>query len=133
LKPGKLTDDEWKIMRTHPQHGADILIGAAAELGSQSLLDVAREIALAHHEKWDGSGYPQGLKDEAIPVSARITAIADVYDALRDHRPYKPGFEHEAARRIILEGRGTHFDPMMVDVFEHIHMDFGRLYDEIKK
>jgi putative two-component system response regulator len=133
LKPGKLTDEEWIIMRTHPRHGADILTGAAAELGSQSLLDVAREIALAHHEKWDGSGYPQGLKGEAIPVSARITAIADVYDALRDKRPYKPGFDHEAACQIILEGKGSHFDPMLIDVFEHIQVEFGRLYDEIKK
>ncbi|MDR1873724.1 MAG: response regulator [Synergistaceae bacterium] len=133
LKPGKLDDEEWKIMKTHPQHGADILTGAATELGSQSLLDVAREISLAHHEKWDGSGYPSGLKGEAIPISARITSISDVYDALRDKRPYKAGFDHEAARKIILEGRGTHFDPLLTDVFDQIHPEFGRLYDTIKK
>jgi putative two-component system response regulator len=133
LKTGKLTDEEWKIMKTHPQHGADILTDAAAELGSQSLLDVAREIALAHHEKWDGGGYPHGLKGEAIPISARITSVADVYDALRDKRPYKPGFDHETARQIILEGRGTHFDPLLTDVFERVHPEFGRLYDTIKK
>lgn len=133
LKPGKLTDEEWKIMRTHPVHGADILTDAASELGSKSLLDAAREIALAHHEKWDGTGYPYGLKGEAIPLSARATAVADVYDALRDKRPYKDGLDHEGARKIILEGRGSHFDPTLVDVFDHIHPEFGRLYDSVKK
>lgn len=132
LKPGKLTDEEWTIMKTHTSQGADLLTEAATELGSRSLLDTAREIALFHHEKWDGSGYPKGLKGEEIPLSARITTIADVYDALRSRRPYKDLFSHEAARRTILEERGTHFDPLLTDVFALIHPEFDRLYIEIQ-
>ncbi len=132
LKPGKLTEEEWGVMKTHPMHGANILAEAAAELGSKSLLDVAREISLAHHEKWDGSGYPGGLKGAAIPLSARITTVGDVYDALRNVRPYKNCFTHEAAYEIIMEGRGTHFDPLLIDVFALVHAEFDKLYNEVK-
>ncbi|MEW7864692.1 HD domain-containing phosphohydrolase [Aeromonas diversa] len=117
LKPGKLTDEEFAIMKRHPQIGADALASAEAQLGSNSFLRLAREIALTHHEKWDGSGYPAGLVGEAIPLSGRLMAIADVYDALISARVYKPAFSHEEAREIIVRGRGSHFDPALVDAF----------------
>lgn len=117
LKRGKLDPEEWAIMRTHPRHGADLLEKAVAEYGAKSLLDVAREVALGHHEKWDGSGYPQGLAGLAIPLSARLTAVADVYDALRSVRPYKEGFPHEEAMRMIAADSGAHFDPVLVEAF----------------
>lgn len=117
LKPGKLTDEEFAIMKRHPQIGADALASAEAQLGSNSFLRLAREIALTHHEKWDGSGYPAGLAGEAIPLSGRLMAIAGVYDALISARVYKPAFSHEEAREIIVRGRGSHFDPALVDAF----------------
>jgi HD-GYP domain-containing protein (c-di-GMP phosphodiesterase class II) len=114
-KKGKLTPEEWEEMRRHPTYGFEIL------RESPRLL-MAADIARCHHEKWDGSGYPAGVKGRAIPLSARIVAIADVYDALRSSRPYKPGFSHEEACRIILEGDGridprAHFDPDLLEVF----------------
>ena len=120
LKPGKLTDGEWVVMRQHPLKGAEILDEALSELETDSMLDVAREIALYHHEKWDGSGYPNRLKDMEIPLAARIMAIADVYDALITKRPYKDAMPKEKAREIILADKGTHFDPVLVDVFERV-------------
>jgi len=117
LKPGKLTDEEFVIMKTHAQIGADALAIAEEGLGTNSFLTFAREISLAHHEKWDGSGYPAGLKGVEIPCSGRLMAVADVYDALISKRVYKPAFSHEKAKRIIIEGRGTHFDPDIVDAF----------------
>lgn len=117
LKPGKLTDEEFAIMKRHPQIGADALASAEAQLGSNSFLRLAREISLTHHEKWDGSGYPAGLAGEAIPLSGRLMAVADVYDALISKRVYKPAFTHEEAKAIIVQGRGSHFDPGMVDAF----------------
>ena len=129
-KPGKLTDDEFVIMKTHAQIGADALADAAANLGDSSFLSLAREIALTHHEKWDGTGYPNGLAGTAIPLSGRLMALADVYDALRSPRVYKPAFSHEKAKSIILEGRGSHFDPDIVDAFLMIERDIERLsYD----
>ena len=117
LKPGKLTDEEFAIMKRHPQIGADALASAEAQLGSNSFLRLAREISLTHHEKWDGSGYPAGLAGELIPLSGRLMAVADVYDALISKRVYKPAFTHEEAKAIIVQGRGSHFDPGMVDAF----------------
>lgn len=117
LKPGKLTDEEFAIMKRHPQIGADALASAEAQLGSNSFLRLAREISLTHHEKWDGSGYPAGLAGEAIPLSGRLMAVADVYDTLISKRVYKPAFTHEEAKAIIVQGRGSHFDPGMVDAF----------------
>ncbi|MEW5893594.1 MAG: two-component system response regulator [Pseudomonadota bacterium] len=117
-KPGKLTPQEFEIMKTHTTLGHDAILAAEAKLdASTSFLRVAREIAHAHHEKWDGSGYPQGLAGEAIPLSARLMALADVYDALISQRVYKPAFPHEQAVRIIAEGRGSHFDPDLTDAF----------------
>ncbi|WP_372694702.1 HD domain-containing phosphohydrolase [Immundisolibacter sp.] len=118
LKSGKLTPEEWEIMRRHPTYGRDALAQAEAELGDQgsSFLRYAREIAHCHHEKWDGSGYPQGLRGDEIPISARLMAVADVYDALISRRPYKQPYTHQEAIALIQEGRGGHFDPDIVDV-----------------
>jgi putative two-component system response regulator len=118
LKPGKLTEDEWRIMRTHTILGAEAIELAERDVkGSAEFLSLAKEIARWHHEKWDGSGYPDGLKGEAIPVSARLMAVADVFDALISSRVYKSSMSVDDAREIILEGRGQHFDADIVDVF----------------
>lgn len=124
LKPGKLTDEEFEIMKGHAQIGADALAVAEEQLGSNSFLQIAREISLTHHEKWDGRGYPKGLKGEEIPISGRLMALADVYDALTSKRVYKPAFPHEKARDIIVEGRGSHFDPTVVDAFLALEQTF---------
>jgi len=112
LKPGKLDADEWEIMKTHARIGADLLDGHPAPL-----LRMARDIALTHHEKWDGSGYPQGLAGEAIPLVGRIVAVADVFDALTSARPYKPAWPLERATAYLAEQRGRHFDPRLVELF----------------
>lgn len=112
LKPGKLDDDEWKIMRQHPAMGAAIIGDHKDEL-----LHAARSIALTHHEKWDGSGYPMGLKGETIPIFGRIIAIADVFDALTTERPYKKAWTVEASLKLIQEGAGSHFDPNLMAAF----------------
>jgi len=124
LKPGKLNDDEWQQMKSHSQIGYNALFRAEEELGSSSFLEIAKEIALTHHEKWDGSGYPQGLKGNEIPISGRFMAIADVYDALISKRVYKHAFSHEQAVKIILVEKGTHFDPDIVDAFEQLQAEF---------
>lgn len=112
LKPGALTIEEWNIMKLHTVIGAEILKGSRIKY-----LKAAEKIALYHHEKWDGSGYPEGLKGPKIPLFARITAIADVFDALTTSRPYRKGLSLEEAFEIIARGRGTHFDPDLVDIF----------------
>jgi putative two-component system response regulator len=112
LKPGKLDPDEWKIMQTHTRIGADILSGHESDL-----LEMARVIALTHHEKWDGSGYPQGLVGEDIPLPGRIVALADVFDALTSVRPYKQAWNIDAAVQFIRDNSGSHFDPGLVEVF----------------
>lgn len=115
LKPGKLDDQEWQLMRKHPEFGAHIIGEHESEL-----LIMAREIALAHHEKWDGSGYPHGLKGEEIPLSARIIAIADVFDALTTERPYKKAWSVKEAVALIDEESGKHFDPSLVAIFHEV-------------
>lgn len=118
-KPGPLTSEEWVVMKTHARLGAEAIEAAAADGGDEpGFLAVACEIAHWHHEKWDGSGYPDGLAGEAIPVSARLMALADVFDALISRRCYKPPMPPEEARRIIADGRGRHFDPDVVDAFD---------------
>ncbi|MDY7579525.1 response regulator [Herbaspirillum sp. RTI4] len=112
-KNGKLDADEWAIMRKHPEIGADILGDAV-----NPLLALASVVALTHHEKWDGSGYPKQLKDEEIPLSGRIVAISDVFDALTSKRPYKEGWAVDAAIVEIKKGAGTHFDPSLIDALE---------------
>ncbi len=112
LKPGKLDNDEWVVMREHVRIGAEII----GEHPS-GLLRMARSIALTHHEKWDGSGYPNGIKGEAIPVEGRIVAIADVFDALTSERPYKKAWSVEDAIAFLREQSGRHFDPSLVELF----------------
>jgi putative two-component system response regulator len=125
LKPGKLTPEEFEIMKTHTTLGRDTILAAEKLIETPStFLRLAREIAHYHQEKWDGSGYPEGLAGEAIPLSARLMALADVYDALISRRVYKPPFPHEKAVAIITEGRGKHFDPMMVEAFLEIQGEF---------
>ncbi|MBO4808923.1 MAG: HD domain-containing protein [Lachnospiraceae bacterium] len=116
-KPGKLTDEEFEIMKTHTLHGARIVENAMAIVPDSDYLNEARNIATYHHEKWDGSGYPKGLKGEEIPLSARVMAVADVFDALVSKRSYKEPFPFEKAVDIIREGSGKHFDPTVVEVF----------------
>ncbi len=111
-KPGKLDEADWQVMRTHTTMGASILSGSSAEF-----MKLAETIAISHHEKWDGKGYPQGIKGTDIPQGGRIVALADVFDALTSERPYKKPMPIEKAFSIIVEGRGTHFDPDMVDAF----------------
>jgi putative two-component system response regulator len=116
-KPGKLTPDEFNVMKTHTTIGAETLNAVTTAHQNAAYLIMAREIALTHHERWDGSGYPHGLKGQSIPLCGRITAVADVYDALTSKRSYKDAFSHEKAVEIIKEGSGNHFDPRMVDAF----------------
>lgn len=125
LKPGKLTVEEFEIMKTHSYIGYKAIQTAEEQLECEVVfLKTAKEIAYTHHEKWDGTGYPQGLKGEAIPISGRLMAVADVYDALINRRIYKDKIPHAEAVRIMLEGRGSHFDPDMIDAFMEIQADF---------
>ncbi len=129
-KPGSLTTDEFAEIRNHTLYAVDIL-------GDSEWLEMARQIAMTHHEKWDGSGYPRGLVGDDIPISGRIVAIADIYDALRDARGYKPAFSHDEACHIILEGDGRvqpeHFDPRLLNIFRENHRVFEAIYDKIKE
>ncbi|MDP1999358.1 MAG: two-component system response regulator [Rhodoferax sp.] len=118
LKPGPLTPPEWEIMKTHARLGSEAIDRAEQDISTPlEFLSVAKEIAHWHHEKWDGSGYPDGLAGDAIPVSARLMAVADVFDALISVRVYKVGKTYAQASEIIASGRGKHFDPDMVDAF----------------
>jgi len=125
LKPGRLDPAEFEIMKTHASLGHQAIEKAERQLGiSVDFLACAKEIALNHHEKWDGSGYPRGLAGAAIPISARLMAVADVYDALTTRRVYKGAMSHDEAVTIILDGRGRHFDPDVVDAFAAISKQF---------
>jgi response regulator RpfG family c-di-GMP phosphodiesterase len=124
LKPGKLDDEEFAIMKTHTTIGVEALRGAAAHLEVNNFLAVAQDLIRSHHERWDGKGYPQGLKDISIPLAGRIMAVADVYDALICKRVYKEAFSHGKARSIIVAGKGTHFDPNIVDAFLAMEQKF---------
>jgi putative two-component system response regulator len=115
LKPGKLNPDEWEIMKRHTVFGGQILEGSDSDF-----IGMGKTIALTHHEKWDGTGYPNGLEGKDIPIEGRISALADVFDALTTKRPYKEAFSNEKALDIIQEGRGSHFDPDLVDTFFEI-------------
>ena len=128
LKPGKLTEEEFEIMKKHAAYGRDAIVAAEKSIEvADNFLTFAKEIAYSHHEKWDGTGYPEGLVAEDIPLSARLMAIADVYDALISSRVYKPAFSHEKAVAIIAEGRANHFDPSMVDCFLTITDEFNAI------
>ena len=121
---------EFEEMRKHAQYGGDALRAAAERLGEDSFLRLASEIAYSHHERWDGSGYPRGLAGDEIPVTGRLMALADVYDALISKRVYKPPMTHGEAARIIVEGRGKDFDPAVVDVFVVAQETFRRIARE---
>jgi PAS domain-containing protein len=125
LKPGKLDAAEWDVMKKHTVFGWEVLHKADKELGEQSFLTLAATIALSHHEKYDGSGYPRGERGEAIPLSARICALADVYDALTTARPYKEAWTHERAAEEILRQAGSAFDPVLVEIFRDVNGVFA--------
>jgi putative two-component system response regulator len=119
LKPGPLTADEWAIMKTHARLGADAICRAEADAAQpMPFLSYAKQVALHHHERWDGSGYPDGLAGDAIPLAARLMAVADVFDALISRRAYKPAFSFDKARGLMQEQRGRHFDPDLLDAFD---------------
>jgi putative two-component system response regulator len=124
LKPGRLTEDEFEVMKTHTLHGADTLAAAIKEFPNAGFLRMAHDIALTHHERYDGTGYPQRLAGHQIPLCGRIMAVADVYDALTSKRVYKDAFSHETAKSIIVNDRGQHFDPIIVDAFLEIEHEF---------
>jgi putative two-component system response regulator len=133
LKPGRLTADEFEVMKTHTTLGREAIEKAEQEVGrSAPFLAFAKEIACSHQEKWDGSGYPEGLAGDHIPIAARLMAVADVYDALISARPYKTPMTHEEASTIIAEGRGTHFDPDIVDAFLHLRHEFRNIAERFR-
>lgn len=131
-KRGPLDEAEWDIVKQHPIFGANLLAGSPS-----LLLETAREIALTHHERWDGSGYPQGLKGEAIPLGGRLVMLGDTYDALRSRRPYKPTLPHQQVCDIILNGnertKPRHFDPTLLEAFREWHGEFERIFSEISE
>jgi putative two-component system response regulator len=125
LKPGRLTPEEVAIMRTHTTLGYEAIVRAEKTLGRASpTLALAKELTLSHQEKWNGKGYPQGLAGTQIPLSARIVAVADVFDALISNKVYKDGIGHDAAVKVIVSERGEHFDPDVVDAFMEVHAQF---------
>lgn len=127
LKQGKLTEEEFEEIKKHPVYGYAANTVAEKKLGENSFLRIAAEIAYSHQEKWDGTGYPRGLRGEEIPISGRLMALADVYDALISKRTYKPAFPHAKAVAIIHEGRGNHFDPDIVDAFMTLQEEFRQI------
>ena len=131
LKPAELTPDEFEIIKTHTLLGGDALNEIDKWIEGTSFLTMGKEIAYYHHEKWDGTGYPKNLKGTAIPLSARIVALADVYDALTSRRSYKEAFNHEKSRDIIIGLKGSHFDPVVVDAFLALEDDFRRIRKEM--
>ncbi|WP_198146001.1 HD-GYP domain-containing protein [Desulfonatronovibrio magnus] len=132
LKKGKLNRQEFDEIKSHVTIGHQTLIKARKKYPNNSFLNMGIEIARWHHEKWDGTGYPDGLSGTQIPLSARVMAIADVYDALRSKRPYKPAFTHEQSVEIIRDGSGTHFDPDIVTLFEKIEKKFAVIHNRQK-
>lgn len=131
LKPGKLTDEEFDEIKKHPGVGAETLRAVSLECPDNDFITIGIEIAETHHEKWDGSGYPSGIVGEDIPLSGRIIALGDVYDALTSKRCYKDAFSHEKSRDIILEGRAKHFDPDIVDAFIKCEPEFLKVRQTI--
>ena len=131
-KPGKLTPEEFEIMKTHTTVGADAIERIMTHTEKHAFLDHALAIAGAHHEKWNGTGYPNNLCETNIPLEGRLMAVADVYDALVSARPYKKPFSHEEASKIIQDGSGSHFDPVLVDVFRRVENEFARIAKKIE-
>ncbi|MBW2516760.1 MAG: PAS domain S-box protein [Deltaproteobacteria bacterium] len=130
LKPGELTEDEFDIIKRHTLMGGNALKAIESQIEGKSFLAMGKEIAFNHHEKWDGSGYPRGLKGEEIPLSARIIAVADVYDALTTKRFYKEAYSHEKAKSMIIRLKGQHFDPEIVNAFVAIEAQLNRVRKE---
>ncbi len=129
LKKGRLTEEEFQIMKSHVEIGHDTLKEVYNKYEANTFLQMGMDITRYHHEKWDGTGYPMGIKGEEIPLSGRIMAIVDVYDALRSKRVYKEAYSHAKSVRIIKEGRGKHFDPELVDIFIEHHIEFRERHD----
>jgi putative two-component system response regulator len=125
LKPGRLTADELAIMKSHTTQGYEAIVRAERSLGvSSAMLNFAKELSLSHHEKWNGKGYPEGLSETRIPLSARLVAVADVYDALISNKIYRQGMSHDGAVGVIFSERGQHFDPDVVDAFMDLLPEF---------
>jgi len=131
-KPGRLTPDEFEEIKKHAVFGEKVIGRIIEKTMDSEFLEYARIFAISHHERWDGSGYPLGLSGEDIPLLGRLMAVADVYDALVDARPYKKAYSHEKAVEIMMEGRGSHFDPVLIDLFEEIHLEFKDISEEVK-
>jgi len=129
LKPGRLTQKEFEIMQTHTTKGATVLSKLYQKMPTQHYLHYAEQIAMYHHERYDGSGYPNGLREKNIPLSARIMAIADVYDALTKNRVYRNAISHEEAYKVMVDGKGTYFDPNIITIFENVQEDFKKISD----
>ena len=132
LKPGKLTDEEWIEMKKHTLIGAETLRAVNRQHPGNFFLQMGVEIAEGHHEKWDGTGYPHQRRGDEIPLAARILALGDVYDALTSVRCYKEAFSHDKSRQIVLDGRGCHFDPDVVDAFLECEEEFLRIRAEFR-
>ncbi len=132
LKPGKLTPEEFEIMKTHATLGSETLRAVQKQYPKNAFIDMGIDIARHHHEKWNGNGYPDGLPGDDIPLSARIMAAADVYDALKAKRPYKEPFPHEKCCEIIIKDSGTHFDPGVIEAFESIHERIREAFDDLR-
>jgi putative two-component system response regulator len=132
LKPGKLDPEEFEIMQTHTIIGSNTLEEVKQRFPQNKFIDMGIKIARSHHEKWDGSGYPDHLKGEEIPLSARIMAIVDVYDAVRSKRIYKPPFDHLTTREIIIKASGTQFDPSLIDLFKKVEDQFREIWAELE-
>jgi putative two-component system response regulator len=130
LKPGRLTPDEFEVMKSHTLRGAATLDAVLKEFPGTSFLEMAKDIVLYHHEKFDGQGYPRGLAGQSIPLAARIMALADVYDALTSRRVYKVAYNHDKAKSIIAEGIGTHFDPDIVEAFLAHERQFAAIREQ---
>ncbi|MEZ4485565.1 MAG: response regulator [Syntrophotaleaceae bacterium] len=133
LKPGKLTGEEFEIMKTHANLGAATLEFVYAKYPHNDFIRMGIDIAKYHHERWDGKGYPCGLAGEEIPLSARIMALVDVYEALRARRPYKDPFSHQKAKQIIMDGCGANFDPQVVKAFCAVHGEFDQIHTNSKE
>lgn len=131
LKPGKLAPDEFAIIKTHTLHGSSTLQSVHDRYPHNSFIKMGIQIARSHHEKWDGAGYPDGLIGDAIPLSAQIMALVDVYDALRSKRCYKESYSHLKSREIVIDCKGKHFAPAIVDAFIILESEFDRIYTEL--
>lgn len=129
LKPGKLTTEEFELIKSHATIGFNTLDAIAQNYPQNHMIALGAVVAHHHHEKWDGTGYPQGLKGDEIPLCARIVAIADVYDALRSPRPYKPPFDHEKSIGFLKEGAGSHFDPYLIEIINEFENDFDGIWN----